>query len=241
MGGADVGAGRHRCDVGGERHKQAGGRGARAGRGHVDNRRDLGAEQALGDVPHGALQPAGRIQPDEQPGRLVALGAADGAAEVLGGNRRDGTVNLGGVEHPLGLCRRAGRLSRRGDSGESGCSKATPQPDQQEQHIQQAARRAANHRTILSPPAPHCRGGFLFRGYAAHRRVGNRGWGSQCPQFGVQHAATVRSLSGCDRLRDRRRFRCVGLNVRVNPCLPVRAEQPAHCVHDLLVCVYLVG
>ena len=28
-------------------------------------------------------------------------------------------------------------------------------------------------------------------------------------------------LSGSDRLRDRRRFRCVGLNVRVNPCLPV--------------------
>ena len=159
MGGADVGAGCHRCDVGGERHKQAGGRGARAGRGHVDNRRDLGAEQALGDVPHSVLQATGCIQPDEQPRRLVALGAADGAAEVLGGNRCDGAVNLSSVEHPLGLCRRAGRLCRRGDGGEAGCSKATPQPDQQEQHIQQAARRAANHRTI--PLAP---GTSLSRG-----------------------------------------------------------------------------
>ena len=151
MGGADVGAGCHRCHVGGERHKQAGGRGARAGRGHVDNRRDLGAQQALGDVPHGALEAAGRIEPDEQPRRLVALGQADGAAEVLGGNRRDGAVNLGCVEHPLGLRRRAGRLCRRRDSGEAGRSEAAAQPDQQEQHIQQATRRAANHRTIPRP------------------------------------------------------------------------------------------
>ena len=175
MGGADVGAGRHRRDVGGERHKQAGGSGASAGWGHVDNRRDLGAEQALGDVPHGTIQATGRVEPDEQPRRLVPLGAADGAAEVLGGNRRDGAVNLGDVEHPLGLRRRTGRLCRRGDSGEAGRSEAAPQPDQQEQHIHQAARRAANHRTIPSPPAPRCRGSRLFRGYAAPRRVGNRG------------------------------------------------------------------
>ena len=94
VGGADVGARRHRQDVGRLGDEQARRCGASAARIHIDDDRHLGVEEARHDLIHGGRDAARRVDHDEEGVRAVGLGATDRGLDVGSHDRVDVTVEV---------------------------------------------------------------------------------------------------------------------------------------------------
>ena len=98
MGRADVRPGRHGGDVGRHGDDEPGrGRPCPGGR-HIDDDGHGGVQDPLGDVPHGQIQTARRIQTDDQPLRAAFGRLTDTLEDVLGDRRRDGGADRDDVE-----------------------------------------------------------------------------------------------------------------------------------------------
>ena len=104
MRGADVRAGRHRRDVGGDRDDEAGRRRPRARRRHVHRNRRLRRDHFRDDVARRIDETAGRAQREHDERRVRGVGARDRVDHVLRGNGMDDAVDFGGVDD--GLCAR---------------------------------------------------------------------------------------------------------------------------------------
>jgi hypothetical protein len=122
--GADRGAGRHRGDVGGQSDDRAGRGRARPLRRHVHDDGHARVQERLDDVAHRRVEPAGRVELDQE--RLVpfALGEVEGVADVVGDHRRDDAVDLDDDDAADAL-RVRGRVS----GEEQACDQQQPRRD----------------------------------------------------------------------------------------------------------------
>ena len=98
MGRADVRSRRHRGDVRGYGDDDAGRGRPRPGRGDVDDDGDGGVQDPLGDVPHGQIEAARRIETDDQPLRAALGRLIDALDDVFGNGRRDGGADRDHIE-----------------------------------------------------------------------------------------------------------------------------------------------
>ncbi len=94
MRGADVRAGRHRGDVGGQRQDEAGGGGPSACRSNEDDDRRARVDHAGDDVARGVEQAARCAQDDDDDVRAGGVCLVDDARQVFGRDRVDDAVEF---------------------------------------------------------------------------------------------------------------------------------------------------
>ncbi len=87
------GARGHGRYVGRKKNEEARRSSARPGRGHIDDDRHRRADDALDNAAHGVVQPAGRIQRDEDQAGAAARGFVNAADDELGRKRHDGAID----------------------------------------------------------------------------------------------------------------------------------------------------
>jgi hypothetical protein len=90
MGSPDVCPRRHRGDVSGRGNDHTGRGRPRSRWGDINNDRDGGVKDPLGDVPHGQIQTAGCIKTNDQPLRIARRRFVDALQDVFGDRRGDG-------------------------------------------------------------------------------------------------------------------------------------------------------
>ncbi len=90
MGRADVRPRRHRGDMGGDGNDDAGRGRPGAGWGDVDDDGNSGVQYLLGDVPHGQIEAARRVETDDQPLRTALHRFIDALNDVFGGRGGNG-------------------------------------------------------------------------------------------------------------------------------------------------------
>ena len=97
MGRPDVRARSHGRNMGGNRHDDA--RGSRPGarRGNINNDRQGRVQDALGDVPHGQVEAARRVEENDQTFRALLRRLLDALEDIRGDRRRDRRGNRDGV------------------------------------------------------------------------------------------------------------------------------------------------
>jgi hypothetical protein len=98
MGRTDVRPRRHRGDVGGNRNDDSGRCRPRPGRSDIDDDGDRRVQYSFGNVPHGQIQAARRIETNDQAFRAVFGGFTDALDDVFGNGRGNGGADRDYVE-----------------------------------------------------------------------------------------------------------------------------------------------